>query len=113
MTTTATHRQVDVGCVVVVRQVGVMSHVTGDDELGESLVLERVDEIAHDAEHVETRQNRLRQVHLPPTRHALVLHAPEMCIEHDSTNINSNTRMVLHYDCVTSGSDDSCKQVKR
>ena len=78
MTTTATHRQVDVGCVVVVRQVGVMSHVTGDDELGESLVLERVDEIAHDAEHVETRQNRLRQVHLPPTRHALALHAPEM-----------------------------------
>ena len=83
--TTATHRQVDVGCVVVVRQVGVVSHVTGDDKLGESLVLERVNEVPHDAEHVETRQNRLRQVHLPPTRRVRVTR---------TGNVSNTTRQI-------------------
>lgn len=37
-------------------------HVAADHELGESLVLQGIDSIAHHAQHVETGQNRLGQV---------------------------------------------------
>ena len=45
-------------------------HVRADDEPGEVLIADGVDGVANDAEDVETRQDRLRQVDVVGEGHA-------------------------------------------
>jgi hypothetical protein len=45
-------------------------HVRSDDEPGQVFVADGIDGVADDAEDVETRQDRLRQVHVVGERHA-------------------------------------------
>jgi hypothetical protein len=52
----------DTGFVLVLVESWVRAQVGADDEASKHLVLDRVDSVLDDAEHIETRQNRLGQL---------------------------------------------------